>query len=275
LKVAQIDNHLRVTKVCGELKLITQNMPDTWQDLQNWTAQILNECGIEAQTEVTLETVRGQVEIDVLATENVQGREHKVLIECKNWKAKVPQNVVHGFRTIVNDIGANVGYIVSKAGFQSGAYEAVANTNIKLLTWWEFQEAFEDQWYWNHLSNQAVEQLDDLCSYLEPIPAMSAWDKYLEEPDVHRLTELYQQHVSLGVLIFALQPYVAMLPGKRERIRLPLGDRASEYGNLPDELTSQAGYREFFDELVRYSSPILDEFRSFRDKAFARKAEAE
>lgn len=255
--------------------MITQKEPNTWQDLQIWTALILSECGIDAQTEVTLETVRGHVEIDVLAIENVQGREHKVLIECKNWKAKVPQNIVHGFRTVVNDIGANVGYIVSKAGFQSGAYEAAANTNIKLLTWWEFQEAFENQWYWNHLSNQAYEQLDGLCSYLEPIPAMSAWDRYLDEPDIDRLKEMYQQHLPLGVLIFALQPFMAMLPGRRERIRLPLGDRASEYGNLPEKLTSQAGYREFLDELVRYSNPILNEFRSYRDKAFARKAEAE
>lgn len=255
--------------------MITQNEPATWQDLQTSTAQILNECGIQAQTEVTLETVRGQVEIDVLATENVQGREHKVLVECKNWKAKVPQNVVHGFRTVVTDIGANVGYIVSKAGFQSGAYEAAANTNIKLMTWWEFQEAFEDQWYWSHLSNQAHERLDGLCSYLEPIPAMSAWDRYLDEPDIERLKEMYKQHFPLGALILALQPFMAMLPGKRQRIRLPLGDRAGEYGNLPDRLTAQTGYREFFDQLVEYSIPILVEFRSYRDKAFARKAEAE
>lgn len=259
----------------GGFGLITKNEPATWQELQTWTAQILIECGIQAQTEVTIDTVRGRVEIDVLATENVQGREHTVLVECKNWSAKVPQTVVHGFRTVVHDIGANVGYIVSKAGFQSGAFEAAANTNIRLLTWWEFQDAFVDQWYWNHLSNQAYEQLDGLCSYLEPIPAMSAWDMYLDEHDVNRLKEMYQQHVPLGVLIFALQPFMAMLPGRKERIRLPLGDRAGEYGNLPEILTAQAGYREFFDELVEYSKPILAEFRSYRDKAFAKKAEAE
>ncbi|MBO6549321.1 MAG: restriction endonuclease [Rhizobiales bacterium] len=255
--------------------MITQNEPATWQDLQTWTAQILNECGIQAQTEITLKSVRGEVEIDVLAIENVQGREHKVLVECKNWKAKVPKNVVHGFRTVVNDIGANVGYIISKAGFQSGAYEAAENTNIKLMTWWEFMEAFEDQWYWNHLPNQVYEQLDGLCSYLEPIPAMTAWDEYLDESDVERLREMYQQHCPLGMLIFALLPFNAMLPGKKERIRLPLGDCPGEYGNPPDSLIAQAGYREFFDELVKYSNPILTEFRSYRDKALARKVEAE
>lgn len=32
------------------------------------------------------------------------------------WRSRVPQNVIHGFRTVLADIGANVGYIVSMAG---------------------------------------------------------------------------------------------------------------------------------------------------------------
>lgn len=255
--------------------MITEKEPQDWKELQDWTAQILNECGLLAQTEVTLKTVRGQVEIDVLATENIQGREHKVLIECKNWKSKIPQSVVHGFRTVIGDIGANSGYIISKAGFQTGAYEAAANTNVKLLTWLEFQKMFEDQWYWNYLSNQAYERLDGLCSYLEPLPAMSHWDHYLDQADVERLKEMFHQHFPLGALIFALQPFMAMLPGRKERIMLPLGAGAMDYGDLPEALVSRRGYREFLNELVDYSHPILDEFRSYRDKAFARKAAAE
>jgi hypothetical protein len=251
--------------------MITEKTPATWQQLQEWTAQILRECGWKADTEITIQTVRGAAEIDVLATEFVQGREYKTLIECKNWTARVPQNVVHGFRTVVADTGANTGYIVSRAGFQAGAYEAAANTNVKLLSWTEFQEVFEDQWYWTYLTQGAHDVLDPLCSYLEPLPAMIHWDEHLREDEIERLKAMYHQHIPLGALIFALQPFMATLPGRKERIRLPLGDRAKAYGDLPEELTSRTGYREFFDELVKFALPILDEFKAFRDIAFARR----
>ncbi|TNC59559.1 restriction endonuclease [Rubellimicrobium roseum] len=103
--------------------MITEAVPNTWQDLQEQTAQILRECGWSAETEVTVATVRGQVELDVLATETVQGREYKAIVECKNWASRVPQAVIHSFRTVVGDIGAHSGYIVSRAGFQAGAYQ--------------------------------------------------------------------------------------------------------------------------------------------------------
>lgn len=255
--------------------MITEKSPESWQQLQEWTAQILRECGWAAETEVKVNTVRGMAEIDVYAMETVQGREYKTLVECKNWKARVPQNVVHGFRTVMADVGANTGYIISKAGFQAGAYEAAANTNVKLLSWTEFQEVFEDQWYWTCLSQQAHEVLDPLCSYLEPLPAMIHWDSYLNESEIDRLKEMYHRHFPLGALIMALQPFMAMLPGRKERIRLPLGDRAKDYGDLPDALTSRTGYREFFDELVKHALPILAEFQSFRDLALERKKAAE
>lgn len=253
--------------------MITEKEPTTWQELQEWTAQILTDCGIPAETEVSLKTVRGIVEIDVIAEETIEGRSSTILVECKNWKSRVPQGVVHGFRTVVHDIGANSAYIISKAGFQSGAYEAAQHTNIQLLTWWEFQRIFEDQWYWTYLTNEAVERLDALYSYLEPIPAMAHWDQYLDAEDVERLKTIYHDNLQFGALIFALQPFMAMLPNGKRKIQLPLGAGVEECGNLPAALRERTGYREFLAEIIKYGDPLLEEFRSFRDKALARKAE--
>jgi hypothetical protein len=44
------------------------------------------------------------------------------------------------------DFGAHHGLIISKNNFQSGAREATKNTNIKLLTWYEFLNLFEKRW---------------------------------------------------------------------------------------------------------------------------------
>jgi hypothetical protein len=53
---------------------------------------------------------------------------------------------VHSFRTVIADMGADVGIIISANGFQRGAMAAAALTNIRLMTWEEFQQAFETRW---------------------------------------------------------------------------------------------------------------------------------
>lgn len=53
---------------------------------------------------------------------------------------------MHSFRTVITDFGANFGYIISKSGFQEGAYQAAKNSNVQLLTWKQFLERFEMRW---------------------------------------------------------------------------------------------------------------------------------
>jgi restriction system protein len=252
--------------------MITEKRPGNWRELQDWTAKILCECGWTAGTEVTIKLARGKASIDVLATEHVQGRDYLTLIECKHWANPVPQAVAHSFRTVVAEAGANAGYIVSQAGFQSGAYEAVEHSNVKLLTWEEFQASFEEQWYWSYYVKDV---LDPLCSYLEPLPAMASWDKYLDQEHVSRLVAMYRENFPLGDLIMSMHPVQGMIPGRRNRIILPLDDRTKDYGNLPENLYALTGYREFLDALANHALPLLDKFRSYRDMALERKKRAE
>ncbi len=126
------------------LKII-EHEPCIWQELQEFVAQILNDCGYQTETEKTIETVRGKVEIDVYA-EKTTGFQSRVLCECKYWEGNIPQTVIHSFRTVVGDYGASQGFVISKNGFQKGAYEAVFRSNVSLLSWNEFLEKFEIEW---------------------------------------------------------------------------------------------------------------------------------
>lgn len=54
------------------------------------------------------------------------------LVEAKFWKTKVSKAHVLAFRTIVEEIGADRGFMVSSEGFQRGAVQAAKNTNVKL-----------------------------------------------------------------------------------------------------------------------------------------------
>lgn len=113
-----------------------------WRDLQNKSCQILSECGMNAEIEVDIKLVRGNVEIDVVANNKIQTPPTRIFVECKHWTKNVSQEKAHAFRTIVQDAGANIGFIISSSEFQSGAYDVVQATNIQLMTWTEFQEYF-------------------------------------------------------------------------------------------------------------------------------------
>lgn len=120
--------------------------PNDWKELQNFVGQMFTECNFETEVSKTIDLVRGSKEIDVY-TQDVSG-EYKpiILVECKYWSTAVNQEVVHSFRTVINDFGANIGFIVSRNGFQSGCYEAAEKTNVKLVSLQELEEIYHLRW---------------------------------------------------------------------------------------------------------------------------------
>jgi len=123
--------------------------PTTWQDLQIKVAQLLNDIGYECEIEKDIDTVRGKVNVDVYGENLIESPKSIIIAECKNWTNNVPKSVVHSFRTIIADYGANFGIIISRIGFQSGAYIAAEKSNIQLFSWIEFLEYFKIKWLEN------------------------------------------------------------------------------------------------------------------------------
>ncbi len=143
--------------------------PDTWIELQIRVARILSECNVDTAVEKLVELARGQAEIDVWAHDPSSTPAQTYLIECKRWKEAVPQAVVHAFRTVVGDSGANWGAIISSNGFQRGAYQAAEYSNVRLLTWNEFQELFATSWFTRYFCSVIRKEFDPLVEYTEPI----------------------------------------------------------------------------------------------------------
>jgi hypothetical protein len=147
--------------------------PNDWKDLQGKVAQVLRDIGCETEVEKVVQTVRGTPEIDVFAVDSTQVPNLVYLCECKHWSTPVPQSVIHAFRTVVADYGAHVGILISRVGFQSGAYEATRNTNIQLLSWQEFQMQLKPRW-----RNSMLVKLDriglPLRDYTDP------WDSQID-----------------------------------------------------------------------------------------------
>lgn len=150
--------------------------PKNWKDLQNKVNYILSCVGLVSEIEKSVATPRGTVTIDVLAYDPNSLDKIQYLVECKNWNKKVPQAIIHGFTTVMQETGANIGYVISKKGFQKGAEEYKNSTNIRLFSYDEFQNHYFLNWYCLYFIEEVYETSDILIQFTEPLN--STRDRY-------------------------------------------------------------------------------------------------
>ena len=105
-------------------------MTNNWKDYQEETAAFFRGLGLDVQTGVRIKGARTHHEIDVLVRSHHVGFEVLWIVECKQWQSRVSKLHVLALRQIVTEVGADRGILVSEAGFQSGATEAAALTNV-------------------------------------------------------------------------------------------------------------------------------------------------
>lgn len=242
--------------------LITHRHPETWQELEDLVRDILAECGMTAERQVHVKLLRGGVDVDVVATEVVQGITTRIICECKHWESSVPQQVVHGFRTVLSETGAHRGYIISKAGFQSGAYEAAEKTNVELLTLEEFQGTFFERW-----ASRRLECLEaavgSFNTYYEGfgIPGIDE----LEDPAVQdAYYRVWRKHLPIGVALPGFSPYLRLHRPGQSLPNLPFVFRPveGEALALPADIAALSGYREFLAGLQAHAEAALAELRT-------------
>ncbi|MPW45211.1 restriction endonuclease [Acinetobacter guerrae] len=109
-------------------------MKKDWYDFQERIAHHFRGLGVQAVTNKTIKGVRTDHDLDIYVTSKYLGTNIKWIVEAKYWQTKIPKEKVLALRTIVDDIGADKGFIISQVGFQSGSKEAALNSNIELLT---------------------------------------------------------------------------------------------------------------------------------------------
>jgi restriction system protein len=257
----------------GEVSfVINSSIPDQWRKLQSDVAQILSECGFNTETEKNITTARGEVEIDVFAEDPMQTPHTIYLCECKHWNANVPKSEVHAFRTVVNDFGANWGLVISKQGFQRGAYEAAKNTNLKLLDWQEFQALFAERWYREHMVKKLTEEAAPIMEYTEPINSrIFRKADALPSESQERFRSLRKRYVLLGFL--AMQFSVYSLPFQEGLPKLPLlkeqqFKRTEELGEIPADILQATSLRGLLNSMVNHLRTGTAEF----DEVFGERA---
>lgn len=145
---------------------LSDKEPNDWKDLQVLVYKLFSQLGYVSELEKKIQSVRSTIEIDVYAERRVYGYDsEKIIVECKNWKNNIPQEVVHSVRTVAEDIGANKAYIIAKTGFQKGAKNAINNTVVKLFTLKEFINSITEEWV-SQFKVEYYKELRKLKKYL-------------------------------------------------------------------------------------------------------------
>ncbi len=83
--------------------------------MQDRVAALMCQAGYNAISSCRIDTARGSVEIDVFV-EFPDPLIGKIVCKCKYWKSRISQGKVHAFQTVVHNLGACLGLLISKGG---------------------------------------------------------------------------------------------------------------------------------------------------------------
>ncbi|NQY30660.1 MAG: restriction endonuclease [Flavobacteriaceae bacterium] len=88
-----------------------------WYNFQEEICEHFKFIGASAETNVRIKGVRSHHDIDILVKTKFLGEDLLWVIEVKKWKEKVSKLHILALRTIVDDIGAYKGFIISENEF--------------------------------------------------------------------------------------------------------------------------------------------------------------
>ena len=224
-----------------------------WKQYQEKVSSIFRAAGCDAEVDKVAEGVREKHKIDVYVKFKQYGIECIWVIECKYWNTNVPKEKVLALQSIVDDIGADRGVIVSKSGFQSGTIRAAVKTNITLTSLEELEEYIQDE-----VNERAIKQLELKVLTLkrryfglqkvEEIGHYSLRSKFPDNIDAKKGMEIFGR-------VFVLEiGFEAVKIGEK---RIPYS--FDESGNHMMFVNSEGAFIEKAEEVVEFAESWLNE----------------
>jgi hypothetical protein len=111
-----------------------------WRDYQERAADFFRAIGMDANVEECVIGARGQHDVDVVVRASRAGIEQLWVVECKWWRRSVSKLHVAALASVVQDVGADRGILLSETGFQAGAIRLASLSNITLTSLTELKD---------------------------------------------------------------------------------------------------------------------------------------
>jgi hypothetical protein len=244
--------------------MIDNPYPEDWKELQNGVSRLFNEIGLTSETEKVINTPRGSVEVDVYAIDKKSDDKIEYIVECKNWANPIPQSVVHSFTTVMYETGANIGFIISKVGLQTGAKNYTQSTNITGMSYLQLQERYFNVWWQRYFCSTLANTAESVIQYVEPINSRRS--RYLEKissSKVHEFNRLQERYAAFSMLMWLMDigkiapQYITNGPVSIDEYKKHFID------HLGSEFTFQSNsFRGLLSELCKLLNSIEKQFNS-------------
>jgi hypothetical protein len=93
-----------------------------WSEYQVRAAEFFSRLGLTTNIEFEVEGVRGIHVVDVYASGSFNGIAFNWVVECKAWKSNIPKEKVMALAAIVQDVGADRGFLLSEVEEAKGTF---------------------------------------------------------------------------------------------------------------------------------------------------------
>ena len=115
-----------------------------WKAYEDQTAEFFRGLGCKVEVGASIQGARATHVVDVWVVFTRFGMQTKWVVECKCWQTNVPKEKVLALKSLVEDVGADRGILVSQVGFQPGAVRAAEHTNVYLTGLEELMEQAQE-----------------------------------------------------------------------------------------------------------------------------------
>jgi hypothetical protein len=118
---------------------------EAWRTYEREVALLFEQLELNARIQDRIVGARATHKVDVAVRHSRSGVEQLWIVECKQWKSSVKKEIIAALATIVEDVGADRGFVFCESGFQRGARDAARHTNITLTSIAQFRHGTRDQ----------------------------------------------------------------------------------------------------------------------------------
>ncbi|HYA41199.1 MAG TPA: hypothetical protein VEF34_07845 [Syntrophobacteraceae bacterium] len=138
-----------------------------------------------------------------------------------------------------------------------------ASTSIRLITWEQFQDAFESSWFDHFFSPTITDRLDELFDYTEPLHGPTGFES-LSETEKQDFITIRSKYTVFSWYCMTFTTYGRRVVHEflpQPPLKANVNERLQKIIGFPVKLLQENGYREFLEGALEIGEKAIAELR--------------